>query len=128
MIDVLILLHQVDICHYDIKDDNWVLTTGVASRSTHDSMPIPMPLPLPMSPTSPVPPLATVRLCLIDFGIAQDLASNTPAAPGGGTGTGTADRDTDRDIDTNNLGTTKKTFLPTRRAAKEVEEYYLLCN
>jgi tRNA A-37 threonylcarbamoyl transferase component Bud32 len=56
MVDVLALLHQVDVCHYDIKDDNWVLAEGCTDESTAHN--------------------ANTRLCLIDFGIAQDLLSD----------------------------------------------------
>lgn len=68
MIEVLALLNQVDICHYDIKDDNWVLAKGGSNAFS--------PLLTPSQGGYHSSAANIVRICLIDFGIAQDLCSD----------------------------------------------------
>lgn len=60
MVDVLLLLHHIQISHYDMKNDNWVLAS-----EDGDSR-------VPTFKSNKAQPC--LRLCLIDFGLSRDLS------------------------------------------------------
>ena len=74
MLAAVQLLHDHNIIHTDIKNDNWCLrsVTHHPSASPHSAHPL-TPLPLVRLYLRVGPSEAPIQLCLIDFGKAKDL-------------------------------------------------------